>query len=64
MLLSVLLGIVDRMGAKVTWSALAAGGWKCFVSGIEMPPHMGIGTTPLEALADVLRLAKAIGVER
>ncbi len=64
MLLSVLLSIVDRMGAKVTWLPLKGSGWKCCVSGIEMPPHMGIGNTPVEALADVLRLAKALGCER
>ena len=63
-LLSVLLGIVDRMNAKVTWIALKnQPGWKCFVSGIELPSHMGLGGTPLEALADVLRLAKALSVD-
>lgn len=59
---TILLGIVDRMNAKVTWIALKNTGWKCFVSGVELPPHMGLGTTPVEALAEVLRMAKAFGV--
>ncbi len=63
-MLAVLLGVVDRIGAKVTWIESKRLGWKCFVSGIELPPHMGRGRTPVEALAEVLRLAAQIGAER
>ena len=60
-MLALLLGIVDRMGAKVTWIETHHIGWKCIVTGIELPPHMGIGRTPIEALAEVLRMAAHLG---
>lgn len=56
-----LLDELDRLQAKATFIALAHGGWKCVVSGIELPPHQGHGRTGYEALAEVLRLAKALG---
>ena len=57
----ILLDIVDRLGAKVTWIALTGGRWKCVVSGIALPPHQGIGTSPLRALSDVLVMAGTMG---
>jgi hypothetical protein len=57
-----LLDEVDRLGAKVTWISLA-NGWKCVVSGVELPPHTGQGRTCEEALAEVLRLARVLGVQ-
>lgn len=57
----VLLSRVDRLGAKVAWIELQARRWKCIVTGIEMPPHQGIGTTPLRALSEVLIMAGRLG---
>lgn len=63
-MLAILLGIVDRLEAKVTWIETKHLGWKCIVTGIELPPHMGLGRTPADALAEVLRLASSIEVGR
>jgi hypothetical protein len=56
-----LLAIIDELGAKVTWLALSCGQWKCIVTGIALPPHQGIGSTPLRALEEVLRMAERLG---
>ncbi len=56
-----LLAIIDELGAKVTWLALKSGRWKCVVSEIGLPPHHGIGRTPLHALQEVLRMAEKLG---
>jgi hypothetical protein len=54
-----LLAEVDVREAKVTWIALAGGGWKAVVDGIALPPHHGQGRTGTDALAEVLRMARA-----
>jgi hypothetical protein len=58
-----LLDEVDRFGGKVTWIAIASG-WKCVLSGVELPPHSGHGRTGAEALAEVVRFARTLGVLR
>ena len=56
----ILFELVDRMGAEVVWLSLSRGGWKCIVTGVELPPHTGTGSTPLRALAEVLVFAARI----
>jgi hypothetical protein len=63
-LVNELLEEVDRRKAKVTWIPLSGGGWKAVVSGIELPPHFGHGRTGTEALAEVLRMARATEASR
>lgn len=53
--------VVDRLGAHVSYQALAAGGWKACVTGIATPPHLGHGATAAAALAEVLTFALRIG---
>lgn len=53
--------IVDRLGARVSYQPLTAGGWKACITGIAMPPHLGRGATAAAALAELLTFALRIG---
>ena len=55
------LAEVDAMGAKLTVVDLAPG-WRAVLGGVGLPPHHGHGATPLEAIQDALRFARAMGV--
>lgn len=45
---------------KITWAALREGGWKCTVSGPDIPPCQGRGETGALALLDLVNFLRRI----
>lgn len=67
---TVLLGEVDRRqkkpvtGGRVEWIALAHGGWKVVLPGVELGPGEGCARDGWDALEDVLHANPLASLDR